>query len=52
MMSLQPGTHLDPYEMAAPRGVGAMGEVYRVQGHEPEAGGRDQGAVRLCDRGR
>ena len=29
-MSLAPGTKLGPYEIKAPLGAGAMGEVYRA----------------------
>jgi len=33
-MSLQPGTHLGPYEVLAPLGAGRMGEVEPLCGRQ------------------
>ena len=30
-MPLAPGTHLGPYEILVPPGVGGMGEIYRAR---------------------
>ena len=41
-MALTAGNRLGPYEVLAPLGAGAMGEVYRARDTAPGSDGRDQ----------